>query len=55
MDWKEAGELRGVPILWMEIMKDVFQMEVKECKDQKRLKMCLRKSMSEQGRYFSME
>ena len=37
--WKEAGESRGFPILWMEIIEDVLQMEGKECKDQKRLKM----------------
>ena len=36
---KEAGESRGFPILWMEIMEDVFQMEGKECEDQERLKM----------------
>ena len=35
---KEAGELRGFPMLWMGII-DVFQMEGKECKDQERLKM----------------
>ena len=29
---KEAGESKGVPILWMGIMEDVFQMEGKECK-----------------------
>ena len=27
--WKEAGESRGFPILWMGIIKDVFQMEGK--------------------------
>ena len=37
--WKEAGESRGFPILCMGIMKDVFQMEGKECEDQERLKM----------------
>ena len=36
---KEAGESRGFPILWMRIMEDVFQMEGRECKVQKRLKM----------------
>ena len=36
---KEAGESRGFPILCMEIMEDVFQMEGKEYKDQNRLKM----------------
>ena len=36
---KEAGESRGFPILWMGITEDVFQMEGKECEDQKRLKM----------------
>ena len=35
---KEAGESRGLPILWMRII-DVFQMEGKECTDQERLKM----------------
>ena len=39
IDRKEAGELRGFPILWMEIMEDVFQMEGKECEVQERLKM----------------
>ena len=34
---KEAGELRGFPILWMRIMENVFQMEEKECKGQERL------------------
>ena len=36
---KKAGESRGFPILWMGIIEDVFQMEGKECKNQKRLKM----------------
>ena len=36
---KEAGESRGFPILWMEIIEDVFQMEGKECEDHERLKM----------------
>ena len=31
---KEAGESRGIPILWAGITKDVFQREGKECKDQ---------------------
>ena len=31
---KEAGESRGFPILCMGIMKDVFQMEGKECEEQ---------------------
>ena len=39
LDRKEAGESRGFPILWMGIMEDVFQMEVKKCEDQERLKM----------------
>ena len=39
IDRKEAGESGGFPILCMGIMKDVFQMEGKECKDQERLKM----------------
>ena len=30
---KEAGESRGFPILWMEIIEDVFQTERKECED----------------------
>ena len=36
---KEARESRGLPILCMGIMEDVFQMEGKECEDQERLKM----------------
>ena len=36
---KEAGEPRGFPISWMEIIDDVFQMEGKECEIQERLKM----------------
>ena len=36
--WKEVGELRGFPILWMRTI-DVFQMEGKECEDQERLKV----------------
>ena len=36
---KEAGESRSFPILCIKIMEDVFQMEGKECEDQKRLKM----------------
>ena len=51
---KEAGESKGFPILCMEIMEDVFQMEGKECKHQERLKMWRRKSMPERGRCFSM-
>ena len=51
---KEAGESRGFPILCMVIIEDAFQMEVKECKDQERLKMRRRKSMPERGRCFSM-
>ena len=54
MGRKEAGESRGFPVLWMEIMEDVFQMEGKACKDQERLKMYRRKSMPERGRCFSM-
>ena len=42
--WKEAGESRGFPILWMGIIEDVFLLEGKECKVQERLKMCRRKS-----------
>ena len=55
IDQKEAGELRGFPILWMGIEEDVFQMEGKECKDQERLKMYWRRFMPEKGRCFSME
>ena len=36
---KEAGESRGFPILCMGIIEDVFQMEGKESKVQKGLKM----------------
>ena len=36
---KEAGELRGFPILWMVVIEDVFRMEGKECKVQERFKM----------------
>ena len=36
---KEAGESRGIPILCMGIIEDVFQMERKECEDQETLKM----------------
>ena len=36
---KEVGESRGFPILWMRKIKDVFQMEGKNCKVQERLKM----------------
>ena len=39
ISWKEAGESRGFPILWIGIIEDVFQMEGKECKVQERLKM----------------
>ena len=39
IDLKEAGESRGIPILWMGITEEVFQMEGKECKVQERLKM----------------
>ena len=39
IDWKEAGEPRGFPILCMGIITDVFQMEGKECEVQERLKM----------------
>ena len=41
-------------MLWMGIMENVFQMEGKECKYQKRLKISRRKSMPERGRCFSM-
>ena len=33
---KETGASGGSPILWMAIMEDVFQVEGKECKHQKR-------------------
>ena len=36
--WKEAGGLRGFPILGMGIMEDVFQMKGKECEVQERFK-----------------
>ena len=36
---KERRESRGFLILWMGIIKDVLQMEGKECKLQERLKM----------------
>ena len=36
---KEAGESRGFPILWMDMIEDVFQIEGKECEDLDRLKM----------------
>ena len=39
INWKEAGESRGFSILWMGIIKDVFQVEGKECEVQERLKM----------------
>ena len=39
----------------MGIMKDVFQMEGKKCKNQERLKMCRRKFMPERGRCCSLE
>ena len=52
---KEAGESRVFPILCMGIIKDVFQMEGKECEDRKRLKMWRRRPMPERGRCFSME
>ena len=37
--WKETGESRGFCILWMGTIKDVFQMEGKNCEVQERLKM----------------
>ena len=36
---KEAEESSGFPILWLEKIEDVFQMEGKKCNDQERLKM----------------
>ena len=53
LDRKEAEESRGFPVLWMGI-KDVFQMEGKECKGQVKLKVWRRKSMPERGKCFSM-
>ena len=35
IDWKEAGESSGAPILWIGIIKDVFQMEEKKVKTRK--------------------
>ena len=32
---KETGELRGISMLWMGIMEDVFQAEGKKCKSGK--------------------
>ena len=47
---KKEGELRGFPILWMGIMKSVFQKEGKECEIQGRLR-CKEKNLcqSEEG------
>ena len=39
IDRKEVGVLRGFPILWIEIIEDVFHMEGKECEILERLKM----------------
>ena len=39
IDRKEAGESRDFFILWMVIIEDVFQVEGKERKVQKRLKI----------------
>ena len=36
---KEAGESKDFPIMWMEIIEDVLQIEGKKCEDQERLKM----------------
>ena len=36
---KEAGESRGIPVLCMGIIEDVFQMERKECENQEKLRM----------------
>ena len=47
MGRREAGELRGFPILCLRIIKVVFQMEGKECKDREILKMRRKKSMQE--------
>ena len=37
--WKEAEQSRSFPILWIGIIEDVFQMEGKECKVHKKMKM----------------
>ena len=37
--WEEAGESRGLAILWMEILEDVFPMERKGCEHQENIKM----------------
>ena len=52
---KEAGESRGFSILWMGIMKDLFQMEGKECKVQERLKILRRKSMPEREKALAWD
>ena len=52
--WKEPGESKGIPIIWMAITEDFFLMERKEYKDQEKLKVCRRKSMPERERCFSM-
>ena len=49
---KRAGKSTGLLILWIVKIKDVFQMEGKECKNQERLKM--RRKNPEQGRCFSV-
>ena len=36
---KEAGKLRGFLILWMGIIEEVFQMEGKKCRVQKKFKL----------------
>ena len=54
MGRKEAKESRGISILYMGIIEEVFEMEGKECEVQERLKMRRRKSMPERRRCFSM-
>ena len=37
--WKEAGEWRGFPILWMGVIGKDFQLREKESKNQERLEI----------------
>ena len=39
IDRKEAGESKGLPILWMGTIEGVFHMEGKGCEVQERLKI----------------
>ena len=54
MGRNEAGALRGLPILWIGMMVDAFQIEGKVCDDHERLKMCRRREMPEGGKCLSM-